>query len=81
MVIYSKKATGGDLSVGCLIVTAYTRIRLGFSSLFFIYGIGEIKDPLASTYRVSIGAIIWYNLTKSLSNSEICNPLNDIGVY
>ena len=50
-------------------------------SLFLIDGIQDIKDPLASKYSVSIGAVIWYNLTKASPNNEICSPFNDIDGY
>ena len=69
------------LPIGCLIVSAHIRIRLGYTSLFLIDGIWEIKDPLASKYSVSIGAIICNNLTKPPSNSEICSPFKDIDGY
>ena len=51
------------------------------SRVFLIDGIQDIKDLLASKYSVSIGAVIWYNLTKASLNNEICSPFNDIDGY
>ena len=55
-----------------------------------IDGIGEIKALFASKYSVSVGAIVWYNLTKPIAHlmismgteySQIKSLLADVKSY